>query len=131
MKTMKSFIERNRIKINSEWADENKNAPDWKDANHYKVTLRMGKKQLTTYFSQGYAISGEPKADDVLDCMASDAAGIENARSFEDWASEYGYDTDSRKAEKIYNVCVTQAEKLKAFLGDTLYNNLLWDTERM
>lgn len=113
MKTIKSFVNRNGIRINSEWADTNKNAPDWKDANHHKVTLKMGRKQLTTYFSQGYGISGEPDAENVLNALSSDSSSFENARSFEDWAEEFGYDTDSRKAEKIYRVCERQADKLK------------------
>ena len=43
-----------------------------------------------------------PDLASVLSCLASAAAGYNNARKFEDWASEYGYDTDSRKAERIY-----------------------------
>ena len=128
---MKRFVEKNRIRIVVDYADENKNAPDWKDANHYKVTLRKGNRQLTTYFSQGYAINHEPTAEDVLDCLASDSSSVDNARSFEDWAGDYGYDTDSRKAEKIYNACRKQADKLKTFLGDTNYEELLYNTERL
>lgn len=128
---MKRFVKKNKIGISVEWVDENKNAPDWKDANHFKVTLRHAGKQLTTYFSQGYGISGEPTAESVLNALASDSAGVENARSFEDWAYEYGYDIDSRKAEKLYKVCERQADKLKKFLGDDLYEALLWDTERL
>jgi hypothetical protein len=127
----KQFATKNGITIKSEFVDANLNAPDWKDANHFRVTLKMKGKQLTTYFSQGYGISGEPQAADVLDCLASDAAGFENARSFEEWASEYGYDTDSRKAEKTYKVIEKQADKLKNFLGDDLYKELLWNTERL
>jgi hypothetical protein len=130
MRTIRDFVTQNGITIKVERADSNKNAPDWKDANHYKVTLKMAGKQLTTYFSQGYGINGEPKASSVLDCLASDAAGYENARDFEDWASEYGYDTDSRKAEKMYKVIGKQADKLKLFLGENLYDSLLWNTER-
>ncbi len=44
---------------------------------------------------------------DVLDCP-----------SFEDWAESIGYDTDSRKAEKIYNDCLKIALKLRIMLGD-------------
>lgn len=131
MNTMNQFVNKNRIRISVDYADENKNAPGWKDANHYKVTLKMGRKSLTTYFSQGYGIQGEPKAADVLNALASDSAGFDNARSFEDWASEYGYDPDSRKAEKIYRVCERQAAKLKNFLGDDLYQVLLYNTESL
>ncbi|MCK9460691.1 MAG: hypothetical protein M0R80_13715 [Proteobacteria bacterium] len=130
MKTINEFINANKIRITNEWADTNRNNPDWKDANHYKVVLKMDNRQLTTYFSQGYGISGEPTAESVLNCLASDTSGFENARNFEDWANEYGYDTDSRKAERIYRVIERQTKQLKRFLGDK-YDELLYDTESL
>ena len=62
---------------------------------------------------------------------ASDSSSIENnlLTGFEGWASDLGYDPDSRKAEKIFKVCEKQAERLKKFLGDELYKILLWETE--
>ncbi|MEN6623994.1 MAG: hypothetical protein ABFD50_20915 [Smithella sp.] len=131
MNTMTTFVNENKIKMDVEYADENKLNPGWKDANHYKVILKCNGKQLTTYFSQGYGITGEPKPEDVLNALASDSSGVENARSFEDWASEYGYDTDSRKAEKIYKVCEKQAKKLNSFLGYEKYQELLYNTESL
>ena len=128
---MKQFVNRNRVRIFCDWADDNPNMPDWKDANHFKCTLKMGKKQMTLYFSQGYGINGEPEAASVLDCLASDANCIDNAQTFVAWASELGYDPDSRKAEKIFKVCEKQAEKLKNFLGDDLYEDLLYNTENL
>ena len=86
---------------------------------------------LTVYFSQGSAHKKPPTLADVLDCLASDASGVDNARSFEDWASEYGYDTDSRKAERTYHICEKQAQDLKALLGRDAYNQLLYGTERL
>lgn len=86
---------------------------------------------LTVYFSQGSAHKKPPTLADVLDCLASDASGVDNARSFEDWASEYGYDTDSRKAERTYQICKKQAQELKALLGQDAYNQLLYGTERL
>ena len=86
---------------------------------------------LTVYFSQGSAHKKPPTLADVLDCLASDASGVDNAQSFEDWASEYGYDADSRKAEKTYNICVQQAQELKALLGQDAYDQLLYGTERL
>jgi hypothetical protein len=129
MATMKQFVNKNRIKAMSEWADENPNMADSKNMNHFKVTLRRAGKQITLYFSQGYGISGEPTAAGVLNCLASDSSSVENTRSFEDWASDLGYDPDSRKAEKIFKTCEVQAAKLKKFLGEDLYKTLLWDVE--
>ena len=86
---------------------------------------------LTVYFSQGSAHKKPPTLADVLDCLASDASGVDNVRSFDDWASEYGYDTDSRKAERTYHICKKQAQDLKALLGRDAYNQLLYGTERL
>ena len=58
------------------------------------------------------------------------AHAIDNARGFEDWCSDFGYDTDSRKSEKTFKVCEHQAKRLRSFLGDSLYKQLLYDTER-
>ncbi|HUT63574.1 MAG TPA: hypothetical protein VMZ04_06425, partial [Anaerolineae bacterium] len=71
----------------------------------------------------------QPTVSDVLNCLASDASGIENARDFNEWASEYGYDEDSREAERIYKVCQDQANQLQAFLPDEKYNELLFEVE--
>lgn len=40
-----------------------------------------------------------------------------------------GYCEDSRKAERIYKLCERGAAKLKSFLGDELYEELLYNTE--
>lgn len=48
----------------------------------------------------------EPKQiniDDVLHCLVSDSTAL--SMDFEEWCSEFGYEEDSRKAEKIYNAC--------------------------
>lgn len=127
----KQFANKYRIKARAEWADANPHMADAKNMNHFKVTLRRPGKQMTLYFSQGYGISGEPTAADVLNCLASDSSIVENARSFEDWASDLGYEPDSRKAEKIFKTCEKQAERFKKFLGDELYKTLLWNTEGM
>ena len=36
---------------------------------------------------------------------------------FEAWADNYGMDSDSRKAEQIYNACVKQTNEFRTFLG--------------
>ncbi len=71
-----------------------------------------------------------PDLASVLDCLASDSSSFDNARDFDDWASEYGLDTDSRKAERTYRVTGDQSKRLRHFLGEELYRDLLWHTER-
>ena len=58
-----------------------------------------------------------PELRDVLHSLALDADVIDCA-TFEEWASNYGYETDSRSAEKIYRGCLEIALKLRAAIGD-------------
>lgn len=132
MKTIAERIQEGNIKMSCIHWYENPNMPDSDDMDHWKCTLRRPRKQMTVYFSMGYGHRGKaPELADVLDCLSSDAAGYENAPDFEDWAQEYGYDEDSRKAEKIYKTIEKQARQLKVFLGEELYTALLWETEKL
>ena len=129
------FIESRKLRMDQpEYVDDNPNMnadDEWKrSATHWKLVIRRGNKQMTAYFSQGSAHTKEPTLADILDCLASDASAIDNARDFEDWCRDFGYDTDSRKAEKTYRVCVRQAEALKRLLGND-FKTLLYETERL
>lgn len=57
----------------------------------------------------------EPAADDLLYCLFSDADALNY--TFDEWADNYGYDTDSRKAEAIYNACRQVGLDLLRVLG--------------
>ena len=131
---MNEFVKRNNIKINVEWAERNPNMINdaWsKTANHYKTTLKKDKKQLTVYFSMGSALTNEPTAEEVIDSLAMDGSVYLNNDSFENFCGEFGYDEDSRKAEKLYNTILKQAEKTEKFLGNELFNQLVYDVERL
>jgi len=128
---IKKFVELNKITMQSENVLANKNMPDWASARHYKAVFKYGKRQMTTYFSMGLGLIDAPTVEDVLDCLASDSAGVENARDFADWCNDYAYNQYDKKAEKTYKVCVRLAEKLETLLGEGLYNELLWETERL
>ncbi|HMN10695.1 MAG TPA: hypothetical protein PKD55_00050 [Bellilinea sp.] len=106
------------------WQDEMSN---W-DGYHWRVTLRYTNRQYTLDFWTG-SMAGEPHAGDVLGCILSDSAGYENARDFEDWAADYGYDPDSHKVEKLYRTVRRQAARAKQLLGEDLYETALWGWE--
>lgn len=72
-----------------------------------------------------------PNAAEVLDCLASDASGIVCCSSFEEWASEYGMDPDSRSAETTYRATLANTDKLRKFLGSEDFRVLLEDIERL
>lgn len=136
MITLQEFINRHNVIMFCSRTDSNPNMlwdEKWNaTAHHYRCVLRCGKRTLTTPFSQGSAHTKEPTLAEVLGCLASDAAGFANAQSFEDWCSEYGYDTDSRKAERTFKIVKREAAKLRKLLGsDAAYETLLWDTEQL
>jgi len=121
---MKSELDRlcqkHRIKASSQYAEAPEPIQDqWMPGtSHYKVTLRGWGRQLTVDFHMGPAHCSEPTAADVLACVYSDAMSAENARNFEEFAAEFGYDSDSRKAEGIYKACQAMTPKVKRFLGE-------------
>jgi hypothetical protein len=57
-----------------------------------------------------------PLLRDVLHSLVLDAGAIDYA-CFEDWASEYGYETDSIKALRMYETCRDIGLKLRTMLG--------------
>ena len=52
-----------------------------------------------------------PTVDSVLFCFVMDSNACE--MSFNDWCSDYGYDTDSRKALETYLACQENTAKLR------------------
>lgn len=65
----------------------------------------------------------EIKGEDLLqafECFVSDSiAGLE---SFEDFCDNFGYDNDSRAAERIYKECVKSSNKAKLVIDSDLYD---------
>jgi len=58
-----------------------------------------------------------PTMGEILEDMMTEAVMYEDYEGFEDWAGALGYDTDSRKAEKIYAAVGEQARGFKHVLG--------------
>lgn len=77
------------------------------------ITSAKGDKGATFDWRAGLGIKGMPNPAEVLACVCDDYQSA-NAESFEDWASNLGYDADSRKAEKIWRDCLALGEKLNA-----------------
>ena len=106
------------------------NLDEWqRRATPYTVTLRYQRRAMTVEFWCGSACS-EPNAATVLDCLASDASGVESSRGFEDWCGDYGYDVDSRKAERTFKACEKVARNLRRLLGDDYRRIVETDEEK-
>lgn len=58
-----------------------------------------------------------PDPESVIYCLVMDSSVLD-CGGFEYWADDYGYDTDSRKAETIYRERLDLALKLRAGIGE-------------
>lgn len=90
---------------------------DWqRSANGYRCTLRYKGRRYSFDFWQGVAHTEDPTAENCLDCLLSDAQGGDQA--FEDFCGDFGYDTDSRKAERLWRACQKTAREMRRLLGE-------------
>jgi len=128
MMKLSQRITRDNVRIESTMTGAPAGAGDRSDSNWYSVTLKRKRRTLTVPFGMGPALCRDPQAAEVLSCLLSDAASYENARSFEEWAGEFGYDADSREAERTYRLVGQQTAKLRKFLAAD-YAAFLWNTE--
>lgn len=121
--TAKDFVNIWGISAHSELTDRNRNNPDWGEANHYNVTLKIrdgGKvRQFTTPFSKGLGHTTRPNAAEVVECLSMDIVGLQDSINFEDWCANYGYSEDSRHAETIYRIIDKQSERMASFLNQS------------
>lgn len=103
------------------------------DCSHFRVTFRLGRKSMTVQFSQGFGHNGKmPKAQDVLNCIASDVSGFDG-RTYEEWASDYGYPVPSDEDpynRRTYRTIGRQAAALRRVLGESLTAKLM-ECERL
>lgn len=58
----------------------------------------------------------KPDSIDVIWSLVSECSALDYP-DFESWASDYGYDSDSRKAESIYRECLDISLKMNAAIG--------------
>ena len=82
----------------------------------------MGRRSMTVPFMCGIAY-GEVTTAAVFGSVLRDANSVSSA-DFDEFCCMFGYDTDSRKAEKNYKACVSMDKKLKKFLGEE-YNSFM------
>lgn len=82
----------------------------------FKLRLKRNKKQYTFTFGQSIAQgSNEPNLYDVLACLTK-----YDPNTFEDFCSEFGYDSDSRNAVKIYKAVCKERQAVERLFGDCL-----------
>lgn len=88
--------------------------PDWKYANHYRITLSGNGARHTTHYSQGLGIEDEPTYDTVLECLVREGdyanMGLTEFMSSTD-------QQDPRHAQRILNHVERTVKALEVMLG--------------
>ena len=108
-KNVKLVIVSNKPKLDYDKWDE------WqKNAKAYRLKLIYQGRSFSFDFWQGCGITHEPEAEGVLKCLLSDARVPED---FEEFCRGFGYDTDSRKAERTHKACLKIRSNMKRLLG--------------
>ncbi len=112
------FLEKTGTTLKIEFKRNGKHFDDDKDNRDiYSVTLSRGPRKFTFDFGQSINNSGKnrvkPTAYDILTCLTKYDPG-----TFENFCSEFGYDTDSRKAEKTYKAVVNEYQNIAMLFTD-------------
>lgn len=127
-----NVLRRLGITITSKYAPMPRGIADnfGRDGTSWSVTLRKGRKSLTTPFHMGSAHRGEPDAAGVLSCLLSDMSSA--GMSFHEFCREFGYSHDdcideetgrelrTCKCRTTWKAIEKNAPKVRAFLGDDL-----------
>lgn len=99
------IVEQMGIAFHSRRIPTRPDAGEWDaGASHWRVTITRNKKRMCVTYSMGGAHIGEPQGADVLYSILSDHDSAAEC-SFSEWCAEYGYDTDSLKASRMYRAC--------------------------
>lgn len=118
MTSLKSLVRRDGVRAEATYGAKGPIPDGRTDMNPWRVTLRRKGRRLTVDFFTGPAITDDPDAEGVLDCLLSDLSAGE--QSFEEFCSEFGYEEDSRSAYDIWERCGAMAPRVRRFLGDAL-----------
>ncbi len=126
------LIEEKQIKVSAKLLGENnKFMPEYGYNYVYNITVSNG--EASVRFKYNTSINDYKngknymESEDLrfaLECFLSDATAGD--MRFDDFCGEFGYDTDSRKAEKTYKECIKQCVRAQFIFTDMYkaYNEL-------
>lgn len=66
-----------------------------------------------------------PTKNEVLQSLAMEASSLVSMPTFEEWCSDFGYNSDSIKDKKMFDYSYEQTAKVKSLLGSDDFNLLL------
>ena len=120
MQLVKGLFPNFRMKITKMgWDNEGRNK--------YKVTISNGGKPFSTVFYDSlYNTQKDLRSEDfhILYCVVSDAQAVEYCDTLEEFCSEFGYDMEIDKPNKIYKACQRAYDNLTETFGSDGYDIL-------
>jgi hypothetical protein len=90
----------------------------------WRITLKYSGRTMSFNFYGGGSVK-TPGVDDAVWCMAIESAGAVN-NTFEEWAKEFDYSTDSRSALNTYRAIKRNAAKFTDLIAnEEILNKLI------
>ena len=132
--TIHEFIEKHNVRFTSICpADSNpNNETPIKGQHHWHLTISVGNRpnDIELFFSNSVANgTAAPAIEEVLDGLVIDAGAGD--LTFEEFCSELGYDTDSRRAEKTWRACRKVGRQTYKAFGSELFRVIQAEVERL
>lgn len=100
-----------RLEANARGGYTDETADGWEHRVFSVLFSRDGQK-VSFDWKQGMGINTKPQGFEVICAVCRDYLEASES-SFDDWAGNFGYDSDSRKAEATYGQCLAMGDKLK------------------
>ena len=121
-----NYLRDNNIIVMGERRDDRLPAPEWaENMNAYTMTVstRHGYAEFDYFTGKGIH-EADISAADVINNIMMDYLTVINATTFEEWAEELGYDTDSRKAYAVWELILDNVVKMAKLFNDTQIDEL-------
>jgi hypothetical protein len=100
-----------RLESNARGGYTDETAEGW-EHRAFSVLFSRNGRTVSFDWKQGMGITTKPQGFEVICAVCRDYLEA-SENSFDDWAGNFGYDSDSRKAEAIYGQCLAMGDKLK------------------
>lgn len=133
--TLGQFIERLGIRMTAHRVERNPNIEDdcdWaREASHWRCIFTRSEfrhGRLYSFFSAGRGFGdGPPGADTVLNSLMCDAQTVESEPDFDHWREMYCEGLSDGESHRQFIIVRDARTRLRAFLGDENYRELVED----
>jgi len=86
--------------------------------NVYNITIKRDDNEISFKYYDSDDNTRKKNKPDVYSLLCSCKNEYSCPNIFDDFCREYGYDSDSRKMEKLWKLCLAQSAKLKQIFND-------------